>query len=145
MKSSFSILFPWIFTLLTPIAVAQTSVEDQEFSPGPIGDNGVRIMFYNIENLFDTFDDPAINDDEFTPNGEKSWSNYRYKEKLNNIAKTIIAVGGWEAPALIGLCEIENYQVLLDLITKTPLATYQYQIVHENSGDLRGIDVAILY
>lgn len=116
-----------------------------EYDAEPRGDDGIRIMFYNVENLFDTFDDPAINDNEFTPNGEKSWSYYRYKNKLNQIAKTIIAVGGWESPALIGLCEIENFQVLMDLTTETPLKKYGYQIVHENSGDRRGIDVAILY
>ncbi len=124
---------------------AQPEAETLEFDPQPRGENGLRIMFYNIENLFDTFDDPAINDDEFTASGEKGWSYYRYKEKLNHIAKTIIAVGGWEAPALIGLCEIENFQVLMDLSTKTPLKKYGYQIVHENSNDRRGIDVAILF
>ncbi len=139
------ILFSWILTLFTTISFAQFLDVNLGFNPEPRGESGVRIMFYNIENLFDTYDDPAINDDEFTPNGDKNWSYYRYKQKLNNIAKTIIAVGGWEAPALIGLCEIENYQVLLDLITDTPLAKFGYQIVHENSNDLRGIDVAILY
>jgi hypothetical protein len=138
-------LISWIFTTLATICFGQSSMMGAEYNPEPRGDNGIRIMFYNVENLFDTFDDPAINDDEFTPDGNKSWSYYRYKEKLNNIAKTIIAVGGWEAPSLIGLCEIENFQVLMDLTTETPLKKYGYQIIHENSGDLRGIDVAILY
>ena len=81
----------------------------------------LRVMFYNVKNLFDTFDDPAITDDEFSPKSEKKWSEYRYTKKLNSIAKTIIAVGGWEPPAIIGLCEIENFQVLLDLTSKTML------------------------
>ena len=139
------ILISWIFTAFTTISIAQPEIRNSEFNPEPRGDNGIRIMFYNVENLFDTFDDPAINDDEFTANGEKNWSYYRYKEKLNHIAKIIIAVGGWEAPALIGLCEIENFQVLMDLTTETPLKKYGYHIVHENSGDPRGIDVAIIY
>jgi endonuclease/exonuclease/phosphatase family metal-dependent hydrolase len=104
-----------------------------------------RVMFYNIENLFDTYDDPLTQDDEFTPNGPKSWSNFRYEKKLLDLSKVIIASGEWSAPDIIGLCEIENFQVLLDLINKTPLKSFNYQIIHENSPDTRGIDVAMLY
>ncbi len=139
------ILLSWIFTGISVASVAQVGIDEVDFDPAPRGDSGLRIMFYNVENLFDTFDDPAINDEEFTPEGEKSWSYYRYKEKLNDIAKTIIAVGGWEPPDFIGLCEIENFQVLLDLSTLTPLKKFGYQIIHENSRDRRGIDVAALY
>ena len=89
-------------------------------------------MFYNLENLFDTYDDPLTNDDEFTPEGDKEWSRYRYQKKLNDLAKVIIALGQWSPPALIGLCEVENFQVLLDLTTKTPLKSLNYQIIHEN-------------
>jgi len=105
----------------------------------------IRVMFYNVENLFDTFDDPSTNDDEFTPKGNKRWNHYRYREKLNNLAKTIIAAGEWNPPEIIGLSEVENFQVLLDLTTQTPLKKYEYQIVHENSPDTRGIDNALLY
>lgn len=104
-----------------------------------------RVMFYNIENLFDTYDDPLTQDDEFTPNGPKSWSKFRYEKKLLDLSKVIIASGEWSAPDIIGLCEIENFQVLLDLINKTPLKSFNYQIIHENSPDTRGIDVAMLY
>ncbi len=145
MKNNKYILILLFHIFFANVLIAQSVTSTSEFDPEPRGDNGFRIMFYNVENLFDTFDDPAINDEEFTSNGEKGWSYYRYKEKLNHIAKTIIAVGGWEAPALIGLCEIENFQVLMDLITKTPLKKYGYQIVHENSNDKRGIDVALLF
>lgn len=145
MKNQKHILISWIFSAFATISFAQTTGSNSEFSPEPRGDKGIRIMFYNVENLFDTFDDPAINDDEFTAKGDKNWNYYRYKDKLNKIAKIIIAVGGWEAPALVGLCEIENFQVLMDLTAKTPLKKYGYQIVHQNSDDRRGIDVAILY
>lgn len=104
-----------------------------------------RIMFYNLENLFDTYDDPHTSDEEFTPDGLKSWSYYRYQKKLNDLAKVIIALGEWNPPAVIGVCEVENFQVLLDLTTKTPLESFGYQIIHENSSDPRGIDVALLY
>lgn len=144
MKNIKHILISWIFGAFTTISFAQTISNNSEFSPAPLGDNEIRIMFYNVENLFDTFDDPAINDDEFTAKGDKNWNYYRYKDKLNKIAKIIIAVGGWEPPALVGLCEIENFQVLMDLTTETPLKKYGYHIVHQNSDDRRGIDVAIL-
>ena len=135
----------WIFIGFIHVSLAQEPTPNNEVFVNPIGDNGWRVMFYNVENFFDTFDDPAIDDDEFKPAGDKHWTYYRYKEKLNNIAKTSIAVGGWEAPAIIGLCEIENFQVLLDLTLDTPLKKFGYQIIHENSQDLRGIDNAILY
>lgn len=104
-----------------------------------------RVTFYNTENLFDTFDDPAIEDDEFTPEGELHWTFSRYWKMLNNIARVITAVGEWEPPALIGLCEVENFQVLMDLTTKTPLKSTGYGVIHENSPDRRGIDAALLY
>lgn len=104
-----------------------------------------RIMFYNLENLFDTYNDPLTRDDEFTPKGAKRWSEYRYRKKLLDISKVMLALGEWNPPDVIGLCEVENFQVLLDLVTKTPLKSLNYQIVHENSRDQRGIDVALLY
>lgn len=104
-----------------------------------------RVVFYNTENLFDIYDDPATNDDEFTPEGAKKWTHYRYHEKLNNLAKTLLAMGGWEPPAVVGLCEVENYQVLLDLINETPLKNRGYRIILEEGKDPRGIDVALLY
>ena len=124
---------------------AQNIHEEDVFDLGPEGGRGLRIMFYNVENLFDTFDDPAKEDDQFTSKGEKNWNHYRYKEKLNNIAKTIIAVGGWEPPDIVGLCEVENLHVLLDLVSKTPLRKFGYRVIHKNSPDPRGIDNALLY
>jgi len=105
----------------------------------------IRIMFYNAENLFDTYDDINKRDEEFLPGGEKHWTNYRYKQKLNNIYKVITAVGEWDPPEIVGLCEIENRNVLEDLVTKTPLSKFKYKIVHRESPDERGIDVALLY
>ena len=107
---------------------------------------GVRVCFYNVENLFDTEDDPATNDEEFTPRGNKGWSNYRYKQKLYNIYKTMSALGGWGGPPeIIGFCELENKKVLEDLISYTPFQKYRFDIVHEDSPDRRGIDVGLIY
>ncbi len=104
-----------------------------------------KIMFYNVENLFDTFDDTLINDEEFLPEGDRFWSNHKYYTKLNQIYKVVVAVGGWNPPAIIGLCEIENRKVIEDLVNNTPLVKFEYQIIHKESPDWRGIDVGLLY
>lgn len=107
--------------------------------------NSYRMVFYNVENYFDTVNDPDKKDDEFTPDGFKRWNFYRYKEKQNKIAKTLIAAGQWKVPALVGLAEVENRQVLKDLLQFSPLAEFDYRILHKESPDWRGIDVALLY
>lgn len=102
-------------------------------------------MFYNTENLFYPTDDSLKNDDEFTPEGLKHWTFKRYQTKINQIAKTLIAVGEWEPPTLIGLCEVENIQCLNDLVYNSPLKRFGYEIIHYECADRRGIDVAVLY
>ena len=72
----------------------------------PRGD--VRIMFYNVENLFDTRDDPQTEDEEFMPENERHWNSRKFQNKLTAIAKVVIAAGGWEPPDIIGICEVEN-------------------------------------
>lgn len=103
------------------------------------------VLFYNAENLFDTIDDPLKNDNEFLPQAEKHWNSYRYYHKLSSIYKTIAACGKWEFPAVVGLCEVENRKCLEDLCLYTPLSKAEYRIVHYESPDMRGIDVALLY
>ena len=107
--------------------------------------NKVRLLFYNVENLFDTINDPVTNDEDFLPEGRNNWNSYRYNQKLNNIAKVVVNLNEFDVPALIGLCEIENRSVLEDLVTKTPLQKFKYNIIHHESPDERGIDVALLY
>lgn len=107
--------------------------------------SGVRVMFYNTENLFHPENDSLKNDDEFTPDGTRAWTYTRYFDKINKTAKTAIAVGNWEPPAVIGLCEVENIQCLKDLVYNSPLKNFGYEIIHHESADQRGIDVAILY
>jgi hypothetical protein len=105
----------------------------------------LRIMFYNVENLFDIYDDSLKNDDEFLPEGLRRWNSDRYYKKLNSIFRTIVAAGEWSPPEIIGFSEIENRKVLDDLIHNTYLSRYSYGIVHEDSPDLRGIDVGLIY
>lgn len=103
------------------------------------------IVFYNVENLFDTINDPTINDDEFLPDSVKKWNSKRYNKKLSDIAKVLSSINEEELPELIGVCEIENRLVLDDLAKTGLLATGNYQIIHIDSPDKRGIDVALLY
>ena len=105
----------------------------------------VRIMFYNVENLFDINDDSLTDDNDFLPHGLMKWSLNRYNKKINSVYKTIIAAGEGEPPSIIGFCEVENRKVLEDLIYGTYLSKYEYNIIHEESPDRRGIDVCLIY
>jgi predicted extracellular nuclease len=105
----------------------------------------LRIMFYNVENLFDTEDDSLKMDKEFLPDEIRNWSKFRYSQKQSQLSKVITAVGGWSPPELVGLCEIENRSVLNYLTRQSPLYVFGYQIIHQESPDARGIDVALLY
>lgn len=104
-----------------------------------------RIMFFNVENLFDVNDEPGKNDNEFLPQAIRAWSYPRYKKKLADVARVITAVGEWEPPALVGLCEVENDRVMKDLVLGSPLKEHGYRYVMTDSPDARGIDVALLY
>lgn len=108
-------------------------------------EDSLRIMFYNVENLFDPFDDSLTIDEEFTNEGSRHWTWYKFQDKLQKIYKTILAVGNPYPPAIIGLCEIENRFVLNQLVYETPFSKLDYRIVHEESPDRRGIDVALLF
>jgi predicted extracellular nuclease len=105
----------------------------------------LTIVFYNVENLFDTENTPGGNDAEFTPESEKKWTPERYQKKLEDISKVLASVNQKELPEIIGLCEIENRGVLNDLVKTGPLTGGGYEIAHFESPDFRGIDVALLY
>ncbi|WP_028377358.1 endonuclease [Leeuwenhoekiella sp. MAR_2009_132] len=110
--------------------------------------NNLAIAFYNLENLFDTQNDPNIFDDDFTPKGELKWDATRYAKKLNDQSAIIAEIGKEEtgtSPVLLGVAEVENKKVLNDLITTEALKNLNYAFVHHNSPDERGIDTALLY
>jgi hypothetical protein len=102
-------------------------------------------MFYNVENLFDIYDDTLIDDNDFLPGGLMRWNLTRYNKKINSIYKTIVAAGEWNPPALVAFCEVENRKVLEDLVYGTYLLKYDYGIIHEESPDQRGIDVCMIF
>lgn len=108
-------------------------------------EDNFRIVFYNVENYFDPLNDSLTNDDEFTPDGTRHWSWYKFNKKRSKIYKAITAFSQWKIPDIIGFCEIENRFVLEELIKKTPFIDQNYQIVHEESEDFRGIDVGLIY
>lgn len=106
------------------------------------------VAFYNLENLFDTIRDTTINDEEFTPKGANAWDEYKYSNKLKNMSFVLNQLGGKllpNGPAVIGVAEVENLKVLKDLTATGDFAAKGYEIVHYDSPDRRGVDVALLY
>ncbi len=104
-----------------------------------------NIVFYNVENLFDTRDDSLTADEEFTPRNERHWTRERFDDKIKKIYKALITAGAGQFPDIIGLAEIENLWVIEQLTSKTPFSKVPYGIIHKESPDPRGIDVALLY
>jgi endonuclease/exonuclease/phosphatase family metal-dependent hydrolase len=102
------------------------------------------IAFYNLENLFHPSDDPNTFDDDRTPSGKDHWTYQRYHKKLANMAKVIRGLDS-QGPSIIGLCELENRTVLQDLMHQEQLKDLDYGMIHFDSPDLRGVDVALLY
>lgn len=106
------------------------------------------IGFYNLENFFDTINNPAINDEEFLPSGEKNYNSKIYFDKIEHLATVISQIGteyNADGPAILGVAEVENDTVLNDLSHHSLLQSRHYKWVHYNSKDARGIDVAMLY
>ena len=101
------------------------------------------IAFYNVENLYDTINDTSVDDEEFLPEGKNEWTGKRFERKINNLARVIDSLGG--GPSVLGLSEVENKYVLEVLTANKKLEKKGYGIVHENSIDKRGIDVALIY
>jgi predicted extracellular nuclease len=102
-------------------------------------------MFYNVENLFDTYNDPHKNDDDFLPNGRMKWNNNKYYTHLRKTAQVISAIGEWGTPAICGLCEVENDTVIVHLLNRTPLKEQRYNYCITTGNDMRGINNALLY
>ncbi|MBU1369138.1 MAG: hypothetical protein KJ615_07110, partial [Bacteroidetes bacterium] len=103
------------------------------------------LAFYNVENLFDTINDPTINDEEFLPGSKLDWNTKKYQKKLQQKARVLAAMDSLEMPHFIGLAEIENREVLEDLIREPAIANAKYSVAHIADDDDRGIEVAALY
>jgi len=128
----FIILFLWLIG-------CSSSIKENK------NESGINIVFYNTENMFDTSDDPSIIDEEFLPEGDRHWTSFRFYRKLDHISKAIIASCEYNFPEIVGLAEVENRFVLEQLTRRTALSSLKYSIIHKDSPDERGIDVALLY
>lgn len=106
------------------------------------------VMFYNLENLFDSINNNGKYDHEFSPEGKNKWDGKRYKKKIHNMAYAISRMSTKttpEGPSIIGVSEVENKSVLLDLVADPQIAERGYKVIHHDSPDRRGIDVSLLY
>ncbi len=134
MKKTILVLFALILLALPQRADAQ---KHQSYVVG----------FYNLENLFDTYHDDGKNDYEYLPDGANQWTDEKYAKKLQNMAKVIAEMkkdnGVWHA--ILGVSEIENRHVLEDLVVEPAIEAANYQIVHYDGPDRRGVDVGLLY
>jgi len=111
------------------------------------GSRNYIVGFYNLENLFDIYDDPAKNDEEYLPEGKNKWTQEKYDKKVHNMAQVIAAMAkdNGRFHTILGVSEIENRLVLEDLVADPQIAEANYQIVHYDGPDRRGVDVALLY
>ncbi len=130
-----------LFLLIQVTVLAQPVLDGS----GKISRGDLRVLFYNVENCFDCFDDTTKLDNEFLPQGVRHWTWEKYKQKTQKIAKVIVATGGWVFPDIIGLCEIENRFVLDGIFNNPYFRKIGYKIIHRESPDHRGIDVAFIY
>ena len=135
--------FLFAFLLLAfCLGMNRVSAQDQQaYKVGLVG-------FYNLENLFDTINDPNKDDEEFLPQGGNQWNTEKYVTKLHNMAYAISTIGTDWSPdgvAVLGVSEIENRTVLEDLVLQPEIKDRNYQIVHYESPDRRGVDVGLLY
>lgn len=138
MKKASFILFT---SILIGIAFQMCGQNKQQYKVGLVG-------FYNVENLYDTINDPQKNDEEFLPDGANRWNTEKYLTKLKNISEAIASIGTNLTPdgvAVLGLSEIENKSVIEDLVAQPALAQRGYKIVHYDSPDRRGVDVGLIY
>ena len=127
--------------LLVFFFAISTSAQDQSYKVSLIG-------FYNLENLFDTINQPDVNDEEFTPTGANNYTVEVYLDKLDKLSEVISLIGledSPDGPAILGVSEIENRSVLEDLVKHPKIKSRNYQIVHHDSPDIRGVDVGMLY
>lgn len=104
--------------------------------------------FYNLENLFDTVEDPNTFDDDFTPYGRRKWTIHRYENKIGKLGKAIASIGKRKigySPSLLAVAEVENKTVLKDLLQISHLRDLPLDFIHFDSKDERGIDVALIF
>ena len=139
----FLVLLCWI---LIPAFAQNGNKKSKDKQTGSSPAQNAILGFYNLENLFDTENDPTINDEQFLPDGDYQWTTERYQHKLTNMAKVLSLVAKeYGGPVAMGVSEIENEKVLIDLVNQPELKPLNWGVVHHDSPDRRGVDVALLY
>ncbi len=143
MKKKYKAIVMTLIVMLGSVLIAAVvnSYKDIGYSKK----RNITVVFYNVENLFDTKNTPGGNDAEFTPDGKNKWTEERFQKKVEDISKVLASVNKKELPEIIGLCEIENRGVLDDLVNTDILSDGNYKIEQFESPDFRGIDCAFLY
>lgn len=129
------------FSFLFAISFQPASAQKQNYKVSIVG-------FYNLENLFDTVNNPRINDEEFLPNSPRQYNSRIYFDKLSRLSDVISQMGTDINPdgfALLGVAEVENDTVLNDLVRQPKLKERNLKICHYDSPDARGVDVGLLY
>jgi len=129
-SAKLKIIFLLLFILIKNFSFSQTNL---------------TIGFYNVENLMDTIDNKFKNDNDFLPSSSKKWNSIKYKTKLQHISKVISASNNWNGVDFLGICEVENKDVLTALVQQQNIKKCNYNIIHKDSPDERGIDVACIY
>lgn len=102
------------------------------------------VVFYNVENLYNTIDDKGVKDSDFTPEGDKHWTLERLSKKLTDLARTIDSISD-KHPIIVGITEVENEDVATQLMKTSPLVEHNYKLLHQDSPDNRGIDTCLIY
>lgn len=123
------------------VATSTQAQTEKRFIPAVVG-------FYNLENLFDTIDQPEVQDEEFLPEGPNQWTSTRYQRKLHNMARVIAEIGTDVNPrgfAVLGISEVENGSVVRDLVKTRPLTPRGLRVVSHEGPDARGVDVGLIY
>lgn len=138
-------LIPFLVTLLAVVPLFSPPVKAEVGQPDSVRVDHQRIMFWNVENAFWPDDDPARQDDEFTPEGIRHWTRGRLRQKLLQLARVIIAAGDGRAPMLVGLAEVEGDSVMRYWTRATPLRDLHYNYIVSRGPDVRGIQTALLY
>ena len=129
--------------LLLRLTVWAGDPGESDSRPSPENDGRMTVMFWNLENFFDFIDGGAGESDaEFSSAGTRRWTKSRFYRKCSAVAKTVLWAG---LPDIVGVAEVENRFVLRQLVTKTALRKLDYESVHFDSPDPRGIDCALLY
>ena len=137
---------------IPPVPVQQIGQEPQVIPDVPDPERRYLmygVMFYNLENLFDTINNNGVYDKEFSPDGARQWNGTKYWQKQHNMAYAIsqmdVKSSPADGPVIIGVSEIENITVLQDLVKQPEIKDRRYQIVHHDGPDRRGVDVGLLY